>query len=135
MNNNSKEGEILTCLDDDLLLRRGRFEDAEALTEFISEYVGPDAQDEQMRLWALDLMDGNLPGFGPENVTVVEDKNNGAIVSTLNWIPQVWSYDGTEFKVGRIEAVATHPDYRLRGLFRLQLETVHKWGEQRGELV
>ena len=80
-------------------------------------------------------MDGRLPGFSPEDFTVVEDTSTGKIVSSLNLISQTWSYDGIPFEVGRVELVATLPDYRRRGLVRAQMETVHQWSAERGEPV
>ena len=37
---------------------------------------------------------------------------------------QTWTYGGVPFEVGRPELVATHPDYRRRGLVRAQFEAV-----------
>jgi hypothetical protein len=65
----------------------------------------------------------------------VEDTKTEAIVSSLCLISQTWSYDGINFKVGRPELVGTDPAYRERGLVRSQFETIHRWSEQRGELV
>ena len=117
------------------MLRRGRVEDTEALADFTAMHVGPEAPDEGIRHWTRDLMKGDLPGFGPQDFTIVEDSRTGAIVATMNLISQTWSYEGVEFPVGRIELVGTHTDYRLRGLMRAQLDTVHRWSAERGELV
>ena len=129
------EGAVIRHLADGLVLRRGRVEDTEALAEFTAMNVGPEAPDEGIRHWTRDLMKGDLPGFGPEDFTIVEDTRTGAIVASLNLISQTWSYEGVEFPVGRIELVGTHPDYRLRGLMRAELETVHEWSADRGEMV
>jgi hypothetical protein len=66
---------------------------------------------------------------------VVEDTRTSAIVSSLCLISQTWSYDGIPFKVGRVEAVGTHPDYRRNGLIRTQFEVVHEWSAARGEMA
>ena len=118
-----------------MVLRRGRVEDTEALADFTAMHVGPEAPDEGIRHWTRDLMKGDLPGFGPQDFTIVEDSRTGAIVATMNLISQTWSYEGVEFPVGRIELVGTHTDYRLRGLMRAQLDTVHQWSAERGDLV
>ncbi len=131
----TQQGAVIRRLGDGLVLRRGRAEDTEALAEFTAMYVGPEAPDEGIRHWTRDLMKGDLPGFGPEDFTVVEKTGTGAIVASLNLISQTWSYEGVEFPAGRIELVGTDPDYRLRGLMRAQLETVHEWSAERGELV
>jgi hypothetical protein len=53
----------------------------------------------------------------------------------MNLIPQTWSYEGIEFGVGRPELVGTAPEYRNRGLVRLQFDEVHKWSAERGHRV
>jgi hypothetical protein len=75
------------------------------------------------------------PTFRPELFTIVEDTRTGEIVSSLNTIPQTWTYAGIPLEVGRPELVGTHPDYRHRGLVRAQFEAIHQWGAQRGELL
>ena len=67
-------------------------------------------------------------------MTVVEDTATGRIVSTLFLIPQVWSYAGVPMKVGQPELIATHPDYRRRGLVRAQFDVVHEWSRAAGHL-
>ena len=131
----AQQGAVIRRLADGLALRRGRVEDTEALADFTAMNVGPEAPDEGIRHWTRDLMAGGLPGFGPEDFTIVEDTRAGAIVASLNLISQTWSYEGVEFPAGRVELVGTHPDYRLRGLMRAQLETVHEWSAARGEMA
>ena len=127
---------ILRDLREGLILRRSRPEDADGIAEFNSViFGGVDHPDDAFSAWVLDLMDGRLPGFSPEDFTVVEDTSTGKIVSSLNLISQTWSYDGIPFEVGRVELVATLPDYRRRGLVRAQMETVHQWSAERGEPV
>jgi hypothetical protein len=53
----------------------------------------------------------------------------------MNLISQTWAYEGIPFGVGRPELVGTLPEYRNRGLVRLQFDEVHKWSAERGELV
>ena len=50
-------------------------------------------------------------------------------------ISQTWAYGGMPFKLGRLEFVATEPDYRRRGLVRKQFDVIHAVSAQRGELM
>ena len=85
--------------------------------------------------WARDLVEKPHPTFGTGDFTIVEDQATGRIVSSLNIISQTWAYEGIPFKVGRPELVATLPEFRNRGLVRLQFEEVHTWSADRGEMV
>jgi len=85
--------------------------------------------------WTRDLLQRPHPTFRPDLFTVVEDRATGAIVSSLNLIPQTWSYGGHEFGVGRVELVGTHADYRRRGLVRHQMEIAHRWSAEQGHLL
>ena len=127
---------LATDLGGGLVLRQATPEDTEDLAEFQavinSTLEGPD---ESIRVWTRDLMSGGLPDFAAGDFTVVEDTGTHAIVSSLNLISQTWSYDGVELGVGRVELVATHPDYRRRGLIRAQMDVVHEWSARRGEVV
>lgn len=130
-----KQGHIKD-LGDGLIIRRGRPEDAEELANLQGELnIGQGESSEGLRVWTLDLIRARLPGLDASHFTVVEDMNSGSIVSSLNLISQNWSYGGIEFGVGRIELVATRPDYRRRGLVREQMEVVHEWSAERGELI
>ena len=132
----TEQGTVLRELGDGLVLRRGREEDAVPLAEFnaaVQSVTGD--YDEPFYYWTLDMMRGDLPGFDASDFTIVEDTGTGRIVSTLNLISQTWSYSGVEFGAGRIELVGTDPDYRRRGLVRAQMEVVHEWSAQRGEMV
>ena len=85
--------------------------------------------------WTLDLFETPHPTFQvARDVTVVEDTASGRIVSALFLIPQVWSYAGVPIKAGQPELVATHPDYRRRGLIRAQFEVIHEWSRVGGQL-
>ena len=85
--------------------------------------------------WTRDLFETPHPTFRVErDVTVVEDTASGRIVSALFLIPQVWSYAGVSVKAGQPELIATHPDYRRRGLVRAQFEVIHDWSRAGGQL-
>ncbi len=120
-----------------LILRRSSPEDADALSDFCGDIHSeePGQREEQVYAWTRDLLTRPHPRFRPDDFTVVEDIATGRIVSTMNLISQTWTYDGIPFGVGRPELVGTLPEYRNRGLVRIQFEEVHRWSDERGELV
>lgn len=124
-------------LGDGLVLRHGTPADGEALAKFNADMHGPigEGPDYAIYQWTLDLMRETHPTVRAADFMVVEDQATGQIVSTLNLISQRWSYGGIELPVGRPELIATHPDYRRRGLVRAQMEAVHAWSAARGELA
>ena len=127
---------ILRDLGDGLVLRRSTPADADALSEFNGRIHGEDDQDSQrVAAWTRDLLTRPHPTLNPDDFTVVEETATGRIVSSMNLIPQIWSYEGIEFGVGRPELVGTDPEFRNRGLVRLQFEEVHKWSAERGHRV
>jgi hypothetical protein len=133
-----REGTIIRDLGNGLVLRHATEADTEELAAFNGlVHRGPDTDepDNSVIIWTRDLMRGNHPTFPVHDFLVVEDTQTGALVSTTNLISQVWSYGGVPFKVGRPELVATHPDYRNRGLVRAQFDVLHGWSADRGELA
>jgi hypothetical protein len=129
----TKPQTILRDLGNGLILRRSTSEDADALAEFNGRIHGNDPLDAQrVAAWTHDLLARPHPTLRPDDFTIVEDTTTGRIVSSMNLIPQTWTYDGIEFGVGRPELVGTAPEYRNRGLVRAQFEEVHKWSAERG---
>lgn len=131
-------GALIADLGDGLLLRHARSEDAEALGAFnadVHRNSEDDPLDEFVGAWTRDLLQRPHPTVAPELFTIVEDTANGAIASTLNLIPQTWTYGGIPFGVGRVELVATAKEYRRRGLVRRQMEEVHRWSAEMGHLL
>jgi GNAT acetyltransferase-like protein len=127
---------ILRDLGDGLILRRSTPEDADALPEFNRMIHTDNAPDGQcIATWTRDLLTRPHPTFHPDDFTIVEEPATGRIVSSMNWISQTWSYEGIQFGVGRPELVGTLPEFRNRGLVRIQFEEVHKWSAERGEIV
>jgi GNAT superfamily N-acetyltransferase len=121
-----------------LILRPATIADTEALVAFhagVHSDLGSEEPDTFVGAWARDLMTRPHPTFVPGDFTVVEDTRSGDIVSSLCLISQTWSYGGVPFGVGRPELVATHPDFRNRGLIRAQFEVIHEWSAERGEMV
>ena len=123
-------------LGDGLILRSARLGDGADLVEFnATMHADDDLPAAPLADWTRDLFDTPHPTFSPErDVTVVEDTGTGRIVSALFLIPQVWSYDGVPIKTGQPELIATHPDYRRRGLVRAQFEVIHEWSHAAGQV-
>lgn len=125
---------IIRNLGDGLILRSANPADVDRLSEFNSIIHGNEKTgepDKRVGVWVHDLLTKPHPTFQPDNFTIVEDTHTGKIVSSLNLIPQTWSYDGIHFLVGRPELVGTDPDYRNRGLVRAQFELIHQWCQER----
>jgi GNAT acetyltransferase-like protein len=128
---------IIKQLGAGLILRRSSPADAEALSDFCGRIHSeePGGFEQDVAAWTRDLLTRPHPTFHADDFTVVEETASGRIVSTLNLISQTWSYEGIRFGVGRPELVGTLPEFRNRGLIRLQFEEVHRWSLERGELV
>jgi len=127
---------ILRDLGNGLILRRATPADAQALAEFNANIHGQDDFERSgVAAWTRDLLTRPHATFQPGDFTIVEEIPSRRIVSSLNLIPQIWSYEGIEFGVGRPELVGTLPEFRSRGLVRLQFEEVHQWSEERGHMV
>jgi hypothetical protein len=117
-----------------LVLRRATAADAEALAAF-NAGIHADPYDAVTANWIRDLLRGDHPAGTHEDVLLVEETATGAIASSLCLISQTWTYGSVPFPVGRPELVGTAPAYRRRGLVRAQMETLHAWGEARGQLM
>ena len=122
---------VLRDLGDGLALCRGTRADADAIVEFNANTLGRGQPN--FVAWIRDMTNGRHPTLSVEDFTFVEDTRTGKIVSSMNLISQPWTYAGIKLRVGRPEAVSTHPDYRLRGLVRAQFEVIHEWSRQRRE--
>lgn len=132
----TKQQTILRDLGNGLIMRRSTPEDADALAEFNGRIHGENELDTQrVAAWTHDLLARPHPTLRPDDFTIVEETATGRIVSSMNLIPQTWSYEAIEFGVGRPELVGTLPEYRNRGLVRLQFEEIHKWSAERGHMV
>ncbi len=133
-----KPNTTIRDLGDGLILRHSSRKDIKALATFnamIHSEEGPDQPDERVAAWTRDLLSGHHPTHNSDDFTIVEETKTGRIVSAMNLISQTWSYEGIPFGVGRPELVGTLPEYRNRGLVRVQFDEVHKWSAERGELV
>lgn len=127
---------ILRDLGNGLIMCRSTPQDADALAEFNGRIHGDNPEDAaHVAAWTHDLLSRPHPTLNADDFTIVEEIGTGRIVSSMNLIPQTWSYEGIEFGVGRPELVGTDPEYRNRGLVRAQFEEIHKWSAERGHLV
>jgi hypothetical protein len=85
--------------------------------------------------WIRDEMSGRHPLVGPDDTALVEDTRRGAIVAASVYVRQHWEYAGIPFSLGRTEPVATHEDYRNRGLVRATFDLCHQRSDERGDLA
>lgn len=125
-------------LGDGLVLRAVTPADTEELVAFkadVHRAPGAAEPDVYVAAWARDLLEKPHPSFVPDQFLVVEDTRRRRIASSLNLIPQTWTYGGVPFPVGRIECVGTREEYRRLGLVRHQMEVVHAWGARSGHLA
>lgn len=124
-------------LGDGLTLRWGRASDIDIVAEFNRRLHSDTAEpDMGIHHWIYDLLSGDHPTVSPSDFSVVVDeKQGGKLVSSLNLISQTWAYEGIPFGVGRPELVATEPEYRRKRLIRTQMELIHALSAHRGELV
>jgi hypothetical protein len=128
--------EIIRELEDGIVMRHATPKDADALSEFNGWIHGtPGEFWPALAQFTRDLLTRPHPTLAPRDFIVVEEKETGKIVSSLNYIPQTWRYDGIDVPIGRPELVGTDPAYRRRGLVRTQFEEIHRWGEERGHLM
>ncbi len=125
-------------LGDGLVLRFATEADVEPLAQFNGYIHGHDYADHidpMVVAWTRDFCSNAHPTCGPSNVTIVEEKRTGKIISTMCLIPQTWTYAGIPFGVGRVEAVGTTEEYRRRGLIRAQFEVLHAKSAAMGHLA
>jgi hypothetical protein len=129
---------ILHDLGDGLVLRRATLDDRERVAEFHANTLLDITETpplERLYGFVLDLMSGEHPSSRPGDFTIVEDMASGKIVSSMCLISQTWTYEGIPFKFGQPDIVSTDPAYRRRGLVRAQVNEVHRWSAEGGELV
>jgi hypothetical protein len=130
--------DVIEDLGDGLLLRRARSEDIEANAAFQS-VVQADPPDfepfEHIAHWVRQLMDGSHPICRARDFLLVHDTRSDQVVSSLGLLSHTLAYDGIPVPTGMPELVGTHPDYRHRRLIARQFAEVHRWSEERGQLL
>ena len=136
---------LVIDMGDGIVVRHATPSDVEGIVE-VTEQIFCHSDDDELSVgigaWARALSDDTHPVAGAANWTVAEDTAAGRIVSASGYIPQRWTYGCAdrgepvvEFPVGRPEIVATHRDYRARGLVRAQFDLLHRQAERLGAMV
>src|SRR6266487_1231552 len=127
-------------LGDGLILRWSSVSDTEAIAQLESlvfrDHV-TDPPNIPLAHFMRETMSGEYPLMGPGDFALVEDsaqKDYPVVACTCLWRQQ-WEYEGVPFEIGRPEFVATHPDYRNRGLIRAIFELIHARSEAEGHMV
>jgi hypothetical protein len=92
--------------------------------------------DTRLIAWVEDMFSGRHPLITPGDWALVEETaGERRVVAATGLMRQTWVYDGVPFPVGRPEVVASHPDYRRRGLVRRIFELIHARSDRRGDLA
>jgi hypothetical protein len=128
---------LIERLPDGLTLRKATPADAERIAEFNGDVHRDPGQVEPnswVAGWARSLATRPHPTFSVADFLIVEDAG-GRIVSSVCHISQTWSFGGIDVPVGMPELVGTLAEYRGRGLVRRQIEELHRWSAERGELL
>lgn len=125
-------------LGDGLTVRWATPEDADELAAFNVRIHSDDPNEPETFLdyWTRDLLSGSHPTTQANDFTlVVDEKEGGKIVSSMNLISQTWLYAGIPFAVGRPELVGTDEAYRRRGLVRAQFAIIHALSAAKEQMV
>jgi len=126
---------------DGLILRslsEGVPSDAQNLGQFYLDIFAEEGDEDAEALlpWTADLISEKHPSVTLDDSWVVVDPSqNDRIISALLLIPQTWRYEHIELGVGRVELVATHKDYRRRGLIRELMSVAHARSASLGHVM
>lgn len=123
------DGLILRSLSENIASDRERLPDFYAS---INADGDPEPVKEAVRHWVRDMMSGHPTMTLDDFFVVVDPAKDDMLVSATLLIPQTWRYEDILIPVGRPELVATHTDYRSRGLVRALFEAVHQRSEALG---
>ena len=128
-------------LRDGLILRslsEGTEKDRETLPQFyydVFNAVSDDYDEAGLPILIEDMLN-NHPTMTPDDYWVVVDPaKDEQIVSAVLLIPQKWQYSDIEIGMGRPEIVATHEDYRNRGLIRELMTVCHQRSADLGHIM
>lgn len=127
-------------LSDGLVLRslsEGYASDREGLAPFyIDVFSEKDGEpDEYIGPWTESLLNGHPATTADDVWVVVDTTQNDRIASALLLIPQRWRYESVTLGVGRVEIVATHKDYRRRGLVSALMQAAHERSAALGHTI
>jgi len=119
-----------------LVLRWANAADIEGLLQlygYVFRNKESDPPPEGLLSWMRDCMSGRHPLLTANDFALVEDTDRGTVVAATNLMGQPVDFAGVRLMMGRPEVVATHPDYRNRGLIRAIFELIHARSEARGD--
>ena len=134
----ASKSSIRRDLGDGLVARWSTAADTEGVAELFGHVFreGPESPINTIAMtWIRDEMGGRHPLVGPNDTALVEDTKRGTIVAASVYVRQHWEYAGIPFSLGRTEPVATHEDYRNRGLVRATFDLCHQRSDERGDLA
>jgi predicted N-acetyltransferase YhbS len=121
-----------------LVLRWSTAQDTEAIGQLFS-FVFRDNPDlplnSMITVWTADLMSGRHPLCNAGAFALVEDTRQGQVVAATGLMEQQFEYEGIALPMGRPEIVASHPDYRNRGLVRAVFKLIHARSAAQGHLA
>lgn len=66
----------------------------------------------------------------PETTCIAVEAATGHIAAAVNIAPMTWRYEGIPLKVLEYLEVATHPDFRGRGVMKLVMDEIHSWAAE-----
>ena len=112
--------------DTEIDIRRAAPHELDVIAKLQGDRNGPECDGLIRGLWTAD-------GIGPDLFTVAVD--GGAVVSSLCLMPLTLHLEGVEIPAGQPEFVATLPTHEHRGLVRRQMDLVHQWSQERGDLT
>lgn len=115
-----------TSLPGGLVLRSATADDVEDIAGLAAGVFGPE---DEIGVRA-QLAD---PRVGPPRFTVVTDADR--VVSSLCLMSRRLRLSDVELAAGQVEYVLTDPSYRRRGLVRTQMDVVHRWSAERGDVA
>ena len=111
---------------DGIILRTATADDVEQIVAMSVDAHGPKHE------WGFRTVMAD-PTAGFDRWVVAADGDR--VVSTLCLMQEAFDFGGVTLPVGRPEYVATLADYRRRRLIRDQIEVVHRWSEERGDVA
>ncbi len=123
-----------------LIERWSTIDDVENVAQLCGN-VFRDKEDEPLNVRIIDnvhqQMHGSFPFMGAGDYALIEDtrKEGNPLVACTCLFSSEWEYEGIPFGLGQPEFVATHPDYRHRGLIRNLFKMIHARSESKGHLV
>lgn len=125
----SNEPVLREPIADGLVMRTAACEqDVERVAEFNGLIHGPGVVGMARNLFL------HHPATSGRDLIWVEDEA-GRVISSLCVIPWTWCYEGVDIRAGEMGIVGTLPEYRRRGLVRVQIEFFKRRLRERGCLL